>query len=102
MAGNSIRISTDQVAQIANELDSLNKRLTEELQACKQTVSSLRNIWQGEAANATISAFDAFAAKYFQKYEEVISQYVKFLRANVEAGYTATEIANTKLGDSFK
>lgn len=101
MAGNSIKISTDQVNQIANSLEALNKRLTEELTSSKSTVDGLSSIWEGEAAQATISAFDEFAAKYFQNYEDVITQYVKFLRG-VAIGYEETEATNTGLGDSLK
>ena len=102
MAGNSIRVNTDQVAQIANNLEALNKRLTEELTNSKATVDQLANIWEGEASQATISAFDEFAAKFFQNYEDIITQYVQFLRVNVEQGYFDTETQNIGLADAFK
>lgn len=102
MPGQSIRVSTDQVAQIANEIEALNKRLSEELKECSNTMHSLRNIWTGKAADTTIQSFDQFASKFFQKYEDVITQYVKFLRTNVDQAYTAVENANIKLGESFK
>ncbi len=102
MAGNSIRINTDQVAQIASSLESLNKKLTEELTNSKTTIDQLANIWEGEAARTTISSFDEFAAKYFQSYEDVITQYVQFLRTNVDAGYFDTETTNIGLADAFK
>ena len=102
MAGNSIRVNTDQVAQIASSIEGLNKRLTEELTNSKTTIDQLANIWEGEAAQATISSFDEFAAKYFQNYEDVITQYVQFLRTNVEQGYFETETQNISLADAFK
>ena len=101
MAG-QIRINTDQVAQIANNLEQLNKRLSEELTTSKATIDNLANTWEGEAAQTTISSFDEFAAKYFQNYEDIINNYVKFLRTNVEQGYFETETANTSLADAFK
>lgn len=102
MAGNSIRINTDQVAQIATNIENLNKRLTEELTNSKTTVNQLNSVWEGEAAQATISSFDEFAAKYFQNYEDVITQYVQFLRTNIEQGYFDTETQNISLADAFK
>ena len=102
MAGNSIRVNTDQVAQIATNLENLNKRLTEELTNSKATIDQLSNIWEGEAAQATISSFDEFAAKFFKNYEDVITQYVQFLRTNVEQGYFETETQNIALADAFK
>lgn len=102
MAGNSVRINTDQVAQIATNIENLNKRLTEELTNSKTTVNQLNSVWEGEAAQATISSFDEFAAKYFQNYEDVITQYVQFLRTNIEQGYFDTETQNISLADAFK
>lgn len=102
MAGNSIRVNTDQVAQIASNIENLNKRLTEELNNSKATVDHLTNVWEGEAAQATVSSFDEFAAKYFQNYEDIITQYVQFLRTNIEQGYFDTETQNIGLADAFK
>ena len=102
MAGNLVRVSTDQVAQIASGIEALNKKLTAELNSSRSTVQGLSAVWEGEAASATISAFNEFAAKYFQKYEDVITQYVVFLRQNVDRGYFETETANTKLSDQYR
>ena len=102
MAGNSIRVNTDQVAQIATNIENLNKRLSEELTNSKATVDQLANIWEGEASQNTIAAFDEFAAKYFQNYEDIITQYVQFLRTNIEQGYFDTETQNIGLADAFK
>ena len=102
MAGNSIRVNTDQVAQIATNIENLNKRLSEELENSKHTIDSLASVWEGEAAQATINSFDEFAAKYFQNYENILQQYVTFLRRNVDAGYFETETANINLSDAFK
>ena len=102
MAGNSIRVNTDQVSQIASSLEALNKKLTEELTNSKATIDQLANIWEGEASQATISSFDEFATKYFQNYEDIITQYVQFLRTNVEQGYFDTETQNIGLADAFK
>lgn len=102
MAGNSVRVNTEQVGQIATNLETLNGRLREELENSKQVVNDLRSIWEGEAAEATISSYNEFANKYFESYEDVIKQYVTFLRQNVESGYFDTETANVNLADAFK
>ena len=102
MAGNSIRINTDQVEQIATNIENLNKRLTEQLTDSKATVDQLSNIYEGEAAQAIISAFDEFANKYFQNYVDVITQYVQFLRTNIAQGYFDTETQNISLAEAFR
>lgn len=101
MAG-QIRVNTAQIEQTASNIENLNKRMTEELTKSKAVIDNLSNTWEGEAAQETIASFDKFAARYFQSYEDIISQYVKFLRENVEQGYIETEIANTALADYFK
>ena len=102
MAGNSITINTEQVEQIANSIEELNTRLREELNNCKATIDNLENVWEGDASRETISSFDEFATKYFQNYEDIITQYVKFLRTNVAQGYFDTETQNIGLADAFK
>ena len=101
MAG-EIKISVDQVSQIATTLENLNKRLKEQLENSHEIITNLTNIWEGEAATATVEAYTSFANKHFQNYYDVIDSYVKFLRSNVVEGYTETETANTTLADAFK
>lgn len=101
MAG-EIKISVDQVSQIATTLENLNGRLQEQLQTSQETINNLTNIWEGEAASATVEAYNSFATKHFQNYYDVIDSYVKFLRNNVVQGYTETETTNTTLADAFK
>jgi WXG100 family type VII secretion target len=101
MAG-QIKVNTDQVAQIATSIENLNKKLTEELTTGQTTIKNLANTWEGEASQSTINSFNAFATKYFQHYYDVIDNYVKFLRNNVDAGYFETETTNNTLADAFK
>lgn len=102
MANGMIKVNTDQVTQIASEIDSLNKQLLDELEKCKSTLNNLANVWTGEASNATREAFNSFANTYFQNYHDIIDQYVKFLKENVAQGYFETESSNVSLADSFK
>ena len=101
MAG-TIKISTDQVDAIATSIDNNNKKLKTTLEESQTAIKNLSSTWQGEASQATLAAYDAFAAKYFQNYHDVIDAYVKFLRQNVSADYQTTETANTTLADAFK
>lgn len=102
MAGNSIRVNTDQVAQAAASIDALNKQLAQALAESKSTVEALSSVWSGEAAAATIAAYNDFAGRYFRRYEDIINQYVQFLRLNVEQGYFETETQNVKLSDGLR
>lgn len=101
MAG-TIKVNTDQVAQIASDLESLNNKLKEELERSKAVIESLSSAWVGEAYNATRDSYNEFASKYFQNYYDLIDQYVKFLHINVEQGYFDTETNVTNLAQNFK
>ncbi|MBR6222589.1 MAG: WXG100 family type VII secretion target [Lachnospiraceae bacterium] len=100
--GNSITVNTDQVKSIADKMDEINKKLREELDKTKVTIDGLANIWQSEAARATIDSYDKFAQNYFQLYEDVMKQYSNFLRTNVQQGYESIENDNIRLADVFK
>ncbi len=93
MAG-QIKVNTDQVAQIASRIESLNQKLKDELEATQADINSLSTSWHGEASDAVRQSYEAFAKNFFQNYYDVIDQYVKFLRTNVEQGYFETETAN--------
>ena len=101
MAGNSIRISTDSVNEIAATIERLNNELDQTLAESRHAIDRLNSVWQGEAAEATISSYNNFANNYFQNYKDIITQYVQFLRNNVAQGYVETETANVSLADSF-
>lgn len=101
MAG-TIKINTDQVEAIATSIENSNKKLKTTLEESQAAIKNLNSTWQGEAAQATVAAYDAFAAQYFQNYYDTIDAYVKFLRQKVEEGYFITENQNTSLADAFK
>ena len=101
MAG-EIRINTDEVAMAATSIEELNKKLNEKLLEGQNVVKALGATWEGEASQQTMSAFDAFAGKYFESYKEMIDSYVVFLREKVEQGYFTTETKNADIASQFK
>ena len=101
MAG-EIRINTDEVAMAATSIEEINKKLNEKLLEGQSAVKALTSTWEGEAAQQTISTFDAFAGKYFESYKEMIDSYVVFLREKVEQGYFVTETKNAEIASQFK
>ena len=97
-----ITLNSEQVLGIASQIESDNQSLQRLLIESKTTLDNLSSNWTGSAADQTRSAYDTFAAKYFQTYFEVLEQYVKFLRTNVAEQYSQTETSNVKLADAFK
>jgi len=97
-----ITVNTDQVSEIATEIESLNKKLTDELNTSRDLFNALGNSWSGEAFESSKSAYNEFASKFFQTYYDIIDNYVKFLRNNVSQGYFDVETVNTNLSEAFK
>lgn len=102
MAGNNITISTEQVEGIANQMSNKNDQLNEELLRCKDLVNALADVWEGQASQAVIEAFNDFANKYFSNYKEAIDDYVKFLRQVVNVNYAEVEKSNIGAAEAFK
>jgi len=97
-----ITLTTEQVREIATQIENDNKKLKELLDSSKTTIDSLSSYWTGQAAGETQSSYESFANKYFQQYYDILDQYVKFLRANVADNYENTERIDTQLADAFK
>ena len=104
MAASHIRVYAQQVSQIANNLENQNNALFAELKRSQDTIHHLvdNGIWEGQAAQATVASFDAFANKYFEQYQDIIERYVQFLHTHVEQGFFEAEQANISLSDSYK
>ncbi|MBQ6040246.1 MAG: WXG100 family type VII secretion target [Oscillospiraceae bacterium] len=97
-----ITVNTDQVKEIAAALSALNTKLRDTLNESQATITGLSRVWTGEAFEATKAAFDSFAQRYFQQYQEVIESYVRFLNNQVSEGYFQVETANTQAAEAFK
>ena len=97
-----ITVNTDQVSEIAAEIEILNKKLTDELNTSRDLFVQLGNSWSGEAYENSKNAYNEFASKFFQTYYDIIDNYVKFLRTNVSQGYFDVETVNSNLSEAFK
>ena len=55
---NKIKINTTRLNTDANEIASRITSLKKEMEAMKQSVNQLNNMWTGEAKNAFVNAFN--------------------------------------------
>ena len=97
-----ITIDTNEVLAIAGRIESDNIELRNLLNDSKATIGRLTSTWQGKAAEETVSAYEQFSNRFFQQYQDILDQYVTFLRRNVAEQYQETENVNTQLSDAFK
>jgi WXG100 family type VII secretion target len=97
-----ITIDSNEVLSIASSIENDNNTLRDLLNESKSAVDNLASMWTGRAADDTRAAYDSFANRFFQQYQDVLTQYVIFLRRNVAEQYTEAENINTQLADAFK
>jgi len=97
-----ITLTTEQVRNIATQIENDNTKLKDLLDDSKTTIDSLSAYWTGDAASETQQAYESFAKKYFQQYYEILHAYVKFLNANVADHYDETETIDKQLADAFR
>lgn len=97
-----ITLDTNEVLAIASRIENDNNQLRELLNGSKATVDGLSAFWTGRASDETRAAYESFANRFFQQYQEILNQYVVFLRRNVAEQYQETESINTQLADAFK
>ena len=94
----TIKITPEKVRGYASQIRSLNNQLAEILNSSKAQITGLQGSWTGEAAEATISAFNGFANKYFENYQKMIDNYAQFLEQNVAESYAQTQKINAQIG----
>lgn len=97
-----IVVNSNRVNEIANELESQNKKLKNELSDTASLIANLGKSWDSTAYRETNAAFQKFAEEFSNNYEKIISNYVSFLREQVSRGYIETEKANIDLASAFK
>ena len=97
-----IKVDTEQVGQIAANIERYNGQLDEALKKGQAALQSLSTVWSGKAAEDTRDSFNSFVNKYSALYHDMMDNYVKFLRINIQSGYFETEQANIGLADLFK
>jgi len=100
MKGQSI-INTEEILSLASKIENNNNRINRTLKDVQKEVEKLSSSWSGKAADATKSAVDAFAAEYYDKYREMIKQYVDYLKKMAAEGYNQAEDTNTSVGNQF-
>lgn len=96
-----MQVNTGQVNEIASKIENLNQQLLSLLENSQKQMNQLANTWHGEAAEATVAAYNQFSKRYFQSYHDILASYVLFLRNNVVQDYEAIEIENTNLSESL-
>lgn len=78
MDQNSIRITLQEVSNIANEIRTCNTSLDEKLNEVSRLMNSLSSVWESDGQNTLLQRFTRFSRKFIDE-SEIIESYAKFL-----------------------
>ena len=87
---NDIKINTDQVTILANNIKKQNEKMREEFDMADQ------------AATNAIGKFNQMKTQICEQRYKELDNYVSFLFQQVGVGYDNTESVNKSLADQFK
>lgn len=101
-----MRIDTDKIRDIANNISYDNKKLDEEFKNVKVAMSYTFNNWVSPAKDYCDAKFNRICRTYIgdastSRYN-AIQSYVKYLKEYIGDVYDEVEIENTSLADAFK
>lgn len=89
--GGKLDIDTSLIAETASGIESEKNRIYSSLEQSQSWMQSLGGKWTGAGGEAVISAYGAFADRYFKAYADALEQYVVFLRDIAGHNYELTE-----------
>ena len=99
---NDIKINTDQVTILANNIIYQYEKMREEFDMADQAVKRLNDAWDGPAATNAIGKFNQMKTQICEQRYKELDNYVSFLFQQVGVGYDNTESVNKSLADQFK
>lgn len=80
----SVRLSSQDIEQMASKLQQMNIQMRGNLYAVSQKMRHLNNVWDSPAGEALQNRF-LNLLPVFDHYEKVMDQYVSFLRMMVQS-----------------
>lgn len=97
-----IEVEVKVVTWAADRIDTINRTIRDDFQDVESAIRKLNANWESPSSNPVINQFTSIRNAFADGRFTVMSNYTKFMRTQVSAGYTDAESKNTKLADAFK
>ena len=95
----SINVTPEKLSNTADEFNSVNSQIRQLTQRMVQTVDSLKNAWEGEAATKYTNKFHQLDND-IELLHNMINEHVTDLK-EMASQYKAAEQANVTIGDTL-
>lgn len=95
MAG-QISIKPEELIARANEISVINDNMTGKLNSIKSQMDNLESSWDSTAGKKIREAMNSLSPK-FKEYQDVVNQYVTFLKDTAGSYVTTDDTATTSV-----
>ena len=95
-------INPEEIEATAQSIKTQNNKIRETLENTASAIRSLQSTWTGEAAEETQQAYKQFADRYFDRYEQILNDYVEFLQDTAAEEWRKTNLNAKKQADNIR
>ena len=98
----AILINTAVVSNTADQIDTTNKKIRDDLSDIDSAIRTLQQNWEGEASNSCTNKYEYIKRSFADARFSVVNDMVTFMRKQVDEGYETTEKAVSSAASAFK
>ena len=98
----AIKINTAAVRSTANQISTVNTKISNDFSSVQSAINSLNSNWDGSASDAAIRKFNNIKTTYFDKRYGVINDLTNFMLKQVGENYERTETSVSSAAKAFK
>lgn len=98
----AIQINTATVINTAEQIDTLNKKIRDDMFDVDTAIRMLRQNWAGEASNSCANRYEHIKASFSDARFSVVNGIVSFMRKQVGETYETMEKAVSSAAAAFK
>ena len=90
MIVHDIRVTTNQLIELAEEIRRINERLNDDLNMIEQRLTQTQSLWESEAGNEIRTTMVELKGRFFEQYHTIVNSYADFLEQSA-GQYESTE-----------
>lgn len=98
----AIQINTPAVIATADQIDTLNKRIRDDLSDIDSAIRTLQHSWEGNASASCVNKYDYIKGSFSDVRFSVVNDLVAFMLNQVAEGYETVEKAVASAASAFK
>ncbi len=95
-------INTAAVLAAADQIDTANKNMRDELSDIDLAIRTLQQSWEGAAANSCANKYEYIKRNFSDARFSVVNDMVSFMKNQVGEGYKTTEKTVLSAASAFK